>query len=74
MPPITITGELTLPQILLQRWTMPALEAQLQALGVLPAGAEQRRWRMDTDTPGNYRLSYTLTLPAQREETPDAQS
>jgi hypothetical protein len=65
---MTITGELLIPQALMQRYTMPDLERQLHTYGLLPVGAEQKRWRMEAETPGSYRLSYVYTVPVASEE------
>jgi hypothetical protein len=65
-----ITGELLIPQALMQRYTMPDLERQLYTYGLLPIGAEQRRWRMEAETPGSYRLSFVYTVPVVDEEGP----
>ena len=70
---ITFQGELVVAGWLLHGQTMPALERQLERYGLLPVQATERRWRMDTDTPGNYRLTYTVTLP-RSEERPHAGS
>jgi hypothetical protein len=43
------------------------LEQDLRNAGLLPAHAEQCRWRMDTDCPGGYVLTYTVVL-AHHEE------
>jgi hypothetical protein len=64
----TITGDLLIPPALMQRYAMPDLEHHLQAAGLLPATAEQRRWRMDFETPGHYRLTFSVTLPLDTEE------
>ena len=60
---MTIEAELRLPGALLQGRDMDAIEHQLQAYRVLPAEAEQRRWRMDPDAPGGYILTYVLVVP-----------
>lgn len=65
---LTLTGELGIPARLLLGRTMPDVEVWLQRVGLLPSQAEQRRWRMDTETPGAYRLTFTVTLPAEPEE------
>jgi hypothetical protein len=62
---LTITAELGIPALLLTGRTMPDVEVVLQRAGLLPSQAEQRRWRMDPETPGAYRLTFTVTL---REE------
>jgi hypothetical protein len=66
---LTITGDLSIPARLLTGRTMPDVEVVLQRAGLLPSQAEQRRWRMDPETPGAYRLTFTVTLP---EEMPSA--
>jgi len=65
---LTLTGDLGIPAFVLLGRTMPEVEVLLQRAGMLPSQAEQRRWRMDPETPGAYRLSYTFTLP---EELPE---
>jgi len=65
---LTLTGDLRIPALVLLGRTMPEVEVLLQRAGMLPSQAEQRRWRMDPETPGAYRLSYTFTLP---EELPE---
>jgi hypothetical protein len=63
-----ITGELLIPGPLMQGMVMPDLERQLQAYGLLPVQAEQRRWRMEPETPGSYRLSFVFNIPPQGKE------
>jgi hypothetical protein len=65
---MTITGDLLIPQTLMQGVSMPDLERQLQAYGLLPVQAEQRRWRLDAEFPGSYRLSFVLTVPVADAE------
>jgi hypothetical protein len=62
---LSITGDLGIPAALLIGRTMPDVEVVLQRAGLLPSHAEQRRWRMDPEAPGAYRLTFTVTL---REE------
>jgi hypothetical protein len=59
---MTIHGELRLPATFLRGQPMDDIERLLQALGVLPAQPQQRRWRMDPDAPGGYILEYDVTL------------
>ena len=60
--PVTIQAELRLPAVLLQGRDMDAIEQRLQAAGLLPMQAQQRRWRMDAEHPGGYVLTYEVTL------------
>jgi len=62
---LTITADLGIPALVFMGRTMPDVEVLLQRAGLLPTQAEQRRWRMDPETPGAYRLTFTVTL---REE------
>jgi hypothetical protein len=62
---LTLTGELSLPAHVLLGRTMPDVEVLLQRAGLLPSQAANRRWRMDPDTPGAYRLTFTVTLPEE---------
>ena len=67
--PITFQGELRLPATFLRatpEFNMEEIEWQLQRYGLLPVQAQDRRWRMDPDTPGGYLLQYAFVLP----ETP----
>lgn len=64
--PVTITGELRLPAAFMQERSMEEIEQQLCDAGVLPAQAQERRWRMDHDYPGGYILMFTLVVPLTR--------
>ena len=75
MPGLTITGELLVPAAALWERLPDAVERLLEAEGVLPSAAREKRWRMDAEYGGGaYRLTYTYTLPLGTEEPPDAQS
>jgi hypothetical protein len=65
---LMIAGEVWLPAQLMTSRTMEALEALLHVHGVLPLHAQSLRWRLDADTPGSYRLSYTFPLPVEPED------
>lgn len=62
---LTIAGEVWLPAQLMTSRTMVALELLLHEHGILPLEARERRWRLDAETPGSYRLSYTYALPEE---------
>lgn len=64
---VTIQGELRLPAVFLQGIDMDEVERRLRAYALLPMQARERRWRMDTDVPGGYILTYTFTLPVAGE-------
>jgi len=66
---LTLTGEVWLPARLMAGRTMVAIEALLHAHGALPPQAQSLRWRLDAETPGSYRLTYTFTLPEELPET-----
>jgi hypothetical protein len=55
----TITVELHIPAALV---AMDIIEKVLRANGFIPEHAEQLRWRLDTDTPGGYVLSYVCEV------------
>jgi hypothetical protein len=66
---LTLTGEVWLPARLMVGRTMVAIEALLHAHGALPPQAQSLRWRLDAETPGSYRLTYTFSVS---EESLDA--
>jgi hypothetical protein len=59
----TITGELLIPGAVMQAYDVPDLERRLRNVGLLPIQAVDRRWRMDPDTPGHYRLMFRVPFP-----------
>ena len=66
--PLTIQGTLRIPRAFLQDLPMDAIERRLQAYGLVPIQATDRRWRLDHDAPGGYILTYTFVLPLPAEE------
>jgi hypothetical protein len=54
-----ITVELHIPAALV---AMDTIEKLLRANGFIPEHAEQLRWRLDTDTPGGYILTYVCEV------------
>jgi hypothetical protein len=67
---LSITGELLIPQALMQLYAMPELEHLLQTAGLLPREASQKRWRMEAETPGSYRLSFVYTVEPEGAARP----
>lgn len=68
--PLTIQGELRLPQAFMQGRIMDAIEQDLQGYGLLPPRARERRWRLDHEHPGGYVLMFTLAVSACEEQPP----
>lgn len=68
--PLTVQGELRLPAAVLQGQPPSEVERRLQGYGLVPAQASERRWRIDTDTPGGYVLTYTYVLSPAPEPEP----
>lgn len=66
--PITIQGELRLPQAFMHDKHMHEIERSLQGYGLLPMHAQERRWRLDHEHPGGYVLTFTCALVPLPEE------
>lgn len=68
-PPLTIHGELRLPAAFMHDKHLEELERQLQGYGLLPLTVQDRRWRLDPESPGGYVLQYTCVLTSSSSET-----
>lgn len=60
--PVTIAGELRLPAAFMHDKHLVELEHQLQTAGLLPGNAQNRRWRLDVESPGGYILMFTCVV------------